>query len=1711
MADNRRSPRHPLGDLLGTLPGATAGEKNWSDHLNAFQRALELVGRVSIIEHIPAAMQLSQRLAYGLNYTLPTGNQNKCLELILAILERQSCFDHTTLLLLEPVLDFIPGVKVQTRDLPILILKTVFKRGSAQFLSTLSFAVLRAICRCHLVENDGMTRDLLELFTTWCASDEIGVDYVHSLLHLVRLNESQHISANGLLLLRKLPKEALHQHKAELIAVIAELLRKSDSDTLKKQAFDLLFATEQAGADISQALVIACCSALSSPDHGVQKRAADYLQPIFYTLPKTMFGLLCSLLERSPSDLRLFVQDVILSQLTSREDTAQLYLDAIIDSYPLLVGCDTSLAEPLRKLISLTPNMAAMIFRTVTVTVLQGLPGLDETNKFQRIGEDGYMHAYRLASALVEDPSLIPPATGELQMCFTVTMDMFDGVGDRLYTMSRGVMDCCFELIIAFLVAFCDEMTPHRAGRAFLAAAYKILQTSVPRECRHKLLAPLLDPHLGEAPFTVFHGVVTGPVLEKAMTRLVTLLREMTTEIVAIALPFCKLVADILSGASVEVTRPFMIQYLAIIIVCLPYDIAFASQLFSLADDARTLSSTVQDISKELLLGVTPLNSWDEHGLFTKFGPKTFSDAFIHMLEMAYLNATDADDKETVAATLCGLFSRPYYIPVLKYYCHYVATDSGACMPLFAEAVRRCIEMRCIPELFGPLVLEFLHRALRENALVPKLYELIGEFITSKGGSVFLMASAWRISESVLSLNVDEQAYMVVSEALDIPRVIFAISSVEQLIKLFGFEFLQHLAETTCIHPPCILPFTTPDDTSPSYLCVLIDVMLLLLLQREKEASDEHVGYQNAALTCLDTALTCLLRQITNDGASSSLLTGILDHSTDFIWALLMPFLLSADERNATVPRFLGEVFKRYLSASHTIYAYSPTPRVPLFLTRILQMLAASSDMSMHFVEHNPALFEAINESITVLSTSPPFTLFGAAEYIRFPPSIPSQLLRFLERWPWIFGTSGNDDNDDQLNLARVQPASLFALFLLRSLATRQYSAFTAQRYICAAVSQLLSPRREALNRRFVLRFYGMILQRTVRLMRTDMQTYRRLFNEVLRPLAKYSCYHYVAHVLALAGAEDCGFLYYRFIKPFFEDKVTISARTLMLVHMSIFSLGSSISNDCPQSLDTIDDETLRGQLQALSSLDPRKSLTLVHIAFCSEFMHSSLHDVGFKAALEEYVIDALRTATLFLHSSELLNGNIAREISSLDAASLGRRFYAQSATTKHFRAATTADTYEFLSTAQFFKMDYVVCLLHCFTLLLAAATSIAAPSRALTEMIELACGWVTILLEQVFKKLVDGSRIKSTSTILTEVCLLLFAATGQLSLNAITESTSSSNLNELWKVEVTHSKDIGKLITLTAEKTIGVLGAIHLVEAVPRPKPAVAAFFYNWLQLSAHILRIASVPTLTSYFVALLKVPGMILMLLHRDALQTVCKIIPTLDIEGGPLGVSQLLVAGILTKQVSDPQLLEVCSMVDIPAEEIHSLSSKERQKLFTSTRTLLRSSLELLVVALFLEHMSGALPVRTSIGLLTTTLKQVDGISDTLFTMKPTDRQARLHLLEFYSLVVTISTALPHLAGAQASSVVPSLTSLVFSLQSLHAYYSGSLITTSAPKETGDKILISGSLLSDAIDWYNATLNKHFPTIAAKVGGHESADPSSFNILQVLRRMITLFMPR
>ncbi|TNJ26728.1 hypothetical protein GMRT_11719 [Giardia muris] len=1714
MTENRRSPRNSLGDLLGVLPGTPAGEKNWSDHLNAFQRALEIVGRVSNIEHLPAAIQLSQRLAHGLSYTLPTGNQNKCLELILTILERQSHFDHTTLLILEPVLDFIPGVKVQTRDLPIMILKTIFKRGTAQFLIGLAFAVLRAICRCHLVENDGMTMDLLELFMGWCTSSEIGRDYVRSLLHLVELNESQHISSNGIFLLRKLPMESLHQFKTELIAVIAELIRNGGSDALRKQAFDLLITTEQAGANISYNLVIACCSALSSPDHGVQKRAADYLQPIYHTLPKTIFGLICNLLERGSQDLHFFVQDVIFSQLTSREDTAQLYLDAIIDSYPLLIGCGT-LAEPLRKLISLTPNMAAMIFRTVTVTVLHGLPSLDATGKFQRTSEVGYIHAYSLASSLLEDQGLIPPAIGELQMCFTVTMDMFDGVGDRLYTMSRSVSDSCFELIIALINAFCGEMTSVGASKAFLAAAHRVLQTSVPKTSRHLLLAPLLDSRIGETPFTVFHNVVTGPVLERATSRLVRLLHEMTMEtepeIVAGALSFCKLVSEILPGAPDEVSRPFVIQYLTIVIVCLSHDVAFASQLLSIADDAKTLSPTVQDVSKELLLGATPLNSWDEQGLFVELGEKGFSETLIHLLERAYLKVEDADDRETVAATLCGLFSRPYYTPILKYYCQYVASDSSACMALFAESVRRCIEMRCIPDLFGPLVLEFLHRALRENALVPKLYELIDEFIASKGGSVFLVTSAWRISESVLSLKVDEQAYTVVSEALDIPRAIFAISSVDQLVKLFGFEFVQHLAGTTCTRPPCILPFTAIEETSSSYLCVLVDVMLLLLLQREQEVSDEHVSYQNAALACVDTVFACLLRQVTNNGFSLTLLTSLIDHSTDFIWALLMPFLLSADERNATVPRFLGEVFKRYLGASQTIYAGSSTPRVSLFLTRILQMLAASSEMSMHFIEHNPALFEAINESITVLSTSAPFTLFGAAEYVRFPPSIPPQLSRFLERWPWIFGTSGVEDNDEHLNVARVQPASLFASFLLRSLTTRQYNAFTAQRYICATVTRLLSPRREALSRRFVLRFYGTILQRTVRLMRTDMQTYRRLFDEVLRPLARYSCYHYVMHILALSGTEDCGFLYYRFIKPFFEDKVMISARTLMLVHMSIFSLGLSISNDCPQSLETIDDETLRAQLQALSLLDPRKSLTLVQMAFCSEFMHSSLHDVGSKAALEEYAIDALRTATLFLHSSELLTGTLAREVSSLDAASLGRRFHAQSAVAKHFRTVTNADTYGLLSTAQFFKMDYVVCLLHCFTSLLAAATSITAPSRALAEMIEMACGWVTILLEQIFKKLVDGSRVGSTSTVLTEVCLLLFAATGQLSLKAATESNLSSNLSELWKIEVTHSKDAEKLISLTAEKTIGVLGAIHLVEAIPKPKPAVAAFFYNWLQLSAHILRLSPVPVLTNYFVTLLKVPGMMLMLLHRDALNTVCKILPTLELEGGPLGISQLLVAGILTKQVSDLQLLEICAMVEIPTAEIQGLSSKERQRLVISTRLLLRGSLEGLVLALFLEHMSGYLPVRTSTGLLGTASKQIDGLSDTLSTLRPTDRQARLHLLEYYSLLIIIATALPHLAGAQAPSVATGLTSLAFSLLSLQRYYSEYATTGGIQEEKRDKAFISSSLLCDAIDLYNATLNEHFPTIAAKVGAQVPTTSSSFNTLQVLRRVMALLTPR
>ncbi|EFO64964.1 Hypothetical protein GLP15_773 [Giardia lamblia P15] len=197
--------------ILNMLNQVDNTAKDWSDCARAFQKTLELVQRADQFDELYSPVAVSQKLSCGLLPHLQTGVHTCCMEIIQLLLMLQSPdgLNRTAHVLLQPLLDFMPLSKIQTREALLNIIQAVYEKMDKKAFSSMFFSIIISFCSMQIVETDPLSARMLDLVILWMREPLCCKAIMSAILNVIALEQATTLERTNafLFLSRYLSKE----------------------------------------------------------------------------------------------------------------------------------------------------------------------------------------------------------------------------------------------------------------------------------------------------------------------------------------------------------------------------------------------------------------------------------------------------------------------------------------------------------------------------------------------------------------------------------------------------------------------------------------------------------------------------------------------------------------------------------------------------------------------------------------------------------------------------------------------------------------------------------------------------------------------------------------------------------------------------------------------------------------------------------------------------------------------------------------------------------------------------------------------------------------------------------------------------------------------------------------------------------------------------------------------------------------------------------------------------------------------------------------------------------------------------------------------------------------------------------------------------------------------------------------------------------------
>lgn len=197
--------------ILNMLSQVDNTARDWSDCARAFQKTLELVQRADQFDELYSPVAVSQKLSYGLLPHLQTGVHACCMEIIQLLLTLQSPdgLSRTAHVLLQPLLDFMPLSKIQTREALLDIIQIVYEKMDKKAFSSMFFSIIISLCSVQMVETDPLSARTFDLVISWMKDPLCCKAVMSAILDVIAFEQATTLERTNafLLLSRYLSKE----------------------------------------------------------------------------------------------------------------------------------------------------------------------------------------------------------------------------------------------------------------------------------------------------------------------------------------------------------------------------------------------------------------------------------------------------------------------------------------------------------------------------------------------------------------------------------------------------------------------------------------------------------------------------------------------------------------------------------------------------------------------------------------------------------------------------------------------------------------------------------------------------------------------------------------------------------------------------------------------------------------------------------------------------------------------------------------------------------------------------------------------------------------------------------------------------------------------------------------------------------------------------------------------------------------------------------------------------------------------------------------------------------------------------------------------------------------------------------------------------------------------------------------------------------------
>lgn len=532
--------------ILNMLSQVDSAARDWSDCARAFQKTLELVQRTGQFDELCSPVTVSRKLACGLLPHLQTGVHICCIEIVQLLLTLQSPagLTRTASVLLQPLLDFMPLSKIQTRKSLLDIIQAVYEKMDPKAFSAMLFSIIISFCSVQITETDPLSVQMINLVMTWMKNPSCRTAVMSAILDVIAFEQATTLERTNafLFLSRYLAVEDVSSPVANQscppdihstadcaidltrLKVTASRLLLANSDImLVKALFDILsrlihiksllynpaaYSSERF-SDLSAmsghpeleelcsnyVFFFACTTQLNVDDAGVRARCYQYLideVPDFllscYAYNALLFFCYAEshlvAMDVTSSDavtalaaflpLRLTgVLHVLTPLLQDSTTVSSIYIDALMCALPyiLTVPLHPSLGAALMGVVTATPNIAVMFYRSLCVTASHGWPSLAlefTTDKPHDSDADGFvfrqvgsMYIRTLFTRRFTDNKFnqrlvvylphLPRLMGMVQTPLELTHTVVDTLGDKIYNMDSNLAVVAIELVASVL------------------------------------------------------------------------------------------------------------------------------------------------------------------------------------------------------------------------------------------------------------------------------------------------------------------------------------------------------------------------------------------------------------------------------------------------------------------------------------------------------------------------------------------------------------------------------------------------------------------------------------------------------------------------------------------------------------------------------------------------------------------------------------------------------------------------------------------------------------------------------------------------------------------------------------------------------------------------------------------------------------------------------------------------------------------------------------------------------------------------------------------------------------------------------------------------------------------------------------------------------------------------------------------------------------